>query len=172
MATTILSYAKMQEIKKCSINNEDFLKQMIKETEFSDFKKMVGRDIYNAIIAEIEGGITEELQSILNNGLYQCIAYLTYANYIQQSNAIDTATGVRQKVLQDSEVVSLGQIKTMVIYFKDLAQEYYLTVRNDLNTHFSAACSGSLVRKDNFNEIIGVRRKGSSPKKNIEVIVI
>ena len=169
---TILSYAKMQEIKKCSINNEQFLNQMIKETEFSDFKKLVGRDVYNAIIAEIDGGITEELQGILNNGLYQCIAYLTYANYIQQSNAIDTATGVRQKVLSDSEPVKLGQIKTMVIYFKDLAVEYYISVKQDLANHFSSLCQGNMERTDNFSEIIGVRRKGGDKGKNIEVIVI
>lgn len=169
---TILSYAKMQEIKKCSINNEQFLNQMIKETEFSDFKKLVGRDVYNAIIAEIDGGISEELQSILNNGLYACIAYLTYANYIQQSNAIDTATGVRQKVLSDSEPVKLGQIKNMVVYFKDLAVEYYISVKQDLSNHFSSVCQGNMARTDNFSEIIGVRRKDGGKGKNIEVIVI
>lgn len=169
---TILTYAKMQEIKKCSINNEQFLQQMIKETEFSDFKKLVGRDIYNAIIAEIGEGISEELQAILDDGLYGCIAYLTYANYIQQSNAIDTATGVRQKVLSDSEPVKLGQIKNMVIYFKDLAVEYYISVKNRLNQHFSSVCQGNSARTDNFSEIIGVRRKGGDKGKNIKVIVI
>lgn len=161
----------MQEIKKCSINNQDFLTQMIQETEFSDFKKMVGRDIYNAILSEIASGISEELQSILNNGLYQCIAYLTYANYIQQSNAIDTATGLRQKVISDSEVVSLGQIKNLVIFNKDLATEYYLSVQQQLNNHFSSVCSGNFVRTDNFSEIIGVRRKGNY-KGNTEIIIL
>lgn len=169
---TILTYAKMQEIKKCSINNEQFLHQMIKETEFSDFKKLVGRDIYNAIIAEIGEGISEELQAILDDGLYASIAYLTYANYIQQSNAIDTATGVRQKVLSDSEPVKLGQIKNMVLYFKDLAVEYYISVKNRLNQHFSSVCSGNSARTDNFSEIIGVRRKDGGNGKKTEVIII
>lgn len=169
---TILTYAKMQEIKKCSINNEQFLHQMIKETEFSDFKKLVGRDIYNAIIAEIGEGISEELQAILDDGLYASIAYLTYANYIQQSNAIDTATGVRQKVLSDSEPVKLGQIKNMVLYFKDLAVEYYISVKNRLNQHFSSVCPGNSARTDNFSEIIGVRRKDSGNGKKTEVIII
>lgn len=169
---TILTYAKMQEIKKCSINNEQFLHQMIKETEFSDFKKLVGRDIYNAIITEIGEGISEELQAILDDGLYASIAYLTYANYIQQSNAIDTATGVRQKVLSDSEPVKLGQIKNMVLYFKDLAVEYYISVKNRLNQHFSSVCPGNSARTDNFSEIIGVRRKDGGNGKKTEVIII
>ena len=166
----ILSYSKMQEIKKCSQNNKDFLEQMIKETEFSDFKKMVGRDVYAAILAEIQSGITEELQAILNGGLYQCIAYLTYANYIQQSNAIDTSTGLRQKVISDSEVVKLGQIKNIAVYNKDIATEYYLSVKDQLTSHFGIC--GDSVRTDNFSEIIGVRRKSDGNQPKTEIVIL
>lgn len=168
----ILSYETLQAIKKCSINNRQFIEQIIRETEFSDFKKLVGVDIYNAIMSEIEGGISEDLQKILNDGLYACIAYLTFANYIQQSNAIDTATGLRQKNISDSEVVSLGQIKTLVIYNKNLAEEYFNSVKQSLYNHFSSCLGGGQSRQDNFYEIIGVRRKGDSCARNTEIILL
>lgn len=156
---SILSIQKMQAIKPCSRNNDARLKQIIAETEFLELQNLIGKDIYAKLVQDCERNpIPQELQSILDDGLYQTIAYFTYANYIQEISVVDTFTGMVQKQREDAQPISVGTIKNLAIHSRELAEQYYDGVKERLNQYYGGCgCQGGQIN-DNFSEIISVRR--------------
>ena len=163
----ILTVQKMQQIKPCSKNNTTRLEQIIRETEFSDFQRLVGTDVYNRLVADTADpqNIPTELQSILDDGLYAVIAYLSYAQYIQEISVVDTFSGMVQKHREDSTTVPQGMIKNLAIKNRQIAEQHYDKVRSRLQ-EYCGLITGETIH-DGFSEIYSVRRVGGKHRRNI-----
>lgn len=166
----ILSFSKFQIIKGCTLNNKQLIERVIEESEFHDFRKLAGDCVYNGIIAEInsDGGMSEELSAIMDKGVYECIAYFAYANYLMQGNVADTFSGPVRKDNPYSKEVSTGTLKNLYVYNRDIATEKYDLVRKIIESYFNVGCcNDGGTRKDGFSEIIPLRRGGNKNKINI-----
>lgn len=154
----ILSVAKMQQIKPCSKNNTTRLEQIIKETEFSDLQRLVGTNIYNKLVEDTTDSenIPTTLQQILDDGLYQTIAYLVYAQYVQEISIVDTFSGMVQKQREDAATIPQGMIKNLAIKNRQIAEQWYAVVRDRLQEYYGE-CSNDGV-DDGFSEVYSVRR--------------
>ena len=163
----ILTVQKMQQIKPCSKNNTTRLEQIIRETEFSDFQRLVGTDVYNRLVTDTADPteIPVTLQSILDDGLYAVIAYQVYAQYIQEISVIDTFSGMVQKQRDDSVTVPQGMIKNLVIKNRQIAEQYYDRVRDRVQEYCGLIADEAL--SDGFSEIYSVRRVGGKNRRNV-----
>lgn len=157
----ILSVQKFKIFHQMNYGNDKLLERVIKETEFVDFKKLAGKCIYNGILNEInsETGLSEELSDIMEMGVYECISYLSYANWLLQSNVVNTYSGAVQKQTDYSEPVSSGQIKNLNTYNREIALEYWKTVEPLLNEYFGTGecgCGAEGNTQDHFTDIDSV----------------
>lgn len=159
---TILSLNKLQEIKPMSKNNTALINQLIDEVEFGKIQKLLGTDIYNAILTDTQASpIADDVEAILEGGLYKCITYFVYARYIQESMLVDTFTGVVRKQRPDSSTAPTGQIKNVVNEYVDMALMAYELVKDDIQKKYGRP---EETVKTGFWEIIGLR-KGSECKR-------
>lgn len=165
----ILSYVKFQNIINCTFNNRPLIERIIEESEFMDFQDYAGRQVYDGIISEMNqpGGMSEELDTIMNKGVYESIAYFAYANYLLQGNIVPTFSGPVQKSNPYSEHPSAGQIKNLAVYNKNIASKKYDLVRKEIESYFNAGCNEGGTRRDGFSEIIPLRRCRNKNKINI-----
>lgn len=153
----------MQEIKPASYNNIAVLGQLIEEVEFAKIQKLLGADIYNAILAEINSGNpSQELIDILNGGLYKCIAYFVYARYVQESYIQDTFTGMVQKNREDSSLISQGAMKNLANEYVEIAMMAFDSVKCQIMDKYGKP---DQKVKSSFSEIIGVRKGPEYRKK-------
>lgn len=165
---SILSYNKLQSIKPCSQNNKALIEQLIKETETFKIQKLLGTCVYNKIVDEIKSGnISEELQSILDNGLYACIAYAVYARYIQESMLVDTFTGVVSKVRSDSQTASTGALKNVANEYSDMSMYSFSLVKDAIMKKYGETRNSIDLNK--FSEIQGIRKKVGISSKKINI---
>lgn len=162
---SILSYNKLQSIKPCSQNNKALIEQLIKETETFKIQKLLGTCVYNKIVDEISSGnISDELQSILDTGLYTCIAYAVYARYIQESALVDTFTGMVAKNRQDSQTASTGTLKNVANEYSDMSMFSFSLVKDAIMKKYGV--TNNSVDLNKFSEIQGIRKQvGISSKK-------
>lgn len=168
MENTILSFDKMQQIKPCSRNNEMLLKQLIKETEEFKLQKTLGCEIYNKIKESVDNDdISDELQDILEGGLYKFIAYSVYARYIQESMLQDTFTGMVSKQREDSQTASTGQLKNVANEYTNMADFAYNQVKCKIDRLYGCNSNKS-PQQNNFSEIIGLRRDNNC-NRGIEI---
>lgn len=160
---TILTYNKLQEIKPMSANNKKLIEQMIDEVEFGKIQKLLGTQIYNDILADLQSSpVPADLQDILNGGLYKCITYFVYARYIQESMLADTFTGVVIKQRQDAQTAPMGQIKNVVNEYVDMALMAYELVKDKIQEKYGTPVE---TVKTGFSEIIGVRKGFENGKR-------
>lgn len=169
MTTTILSYDKMNSVKRISENNKPFVMQLIKEVEFSKIRPLIGKEIYDKILSEIQTP-DAELTQILENGLYQCITYMTYARYIQESMLVDTFTGMVVKEREDSRTASVGQLKNVANEYSQMALNYYDEVKDLINKKYG--CSIKTVDTTNWSKIQGVRRTNKCANKRYKILYL
>lgn len=160
---TILTYDIMQEIKPCSKNNKKILVQFIEEVEFSKIQKLLGTDIYNAILNDCnQTPISDDLQEILDGGLYKCISFYVYARYIQESMLVDTFTGTVVKDRTDAHTAPIGQIKNVVNEYTDMAMMAFNLVKDKIINKYG---NPKVKTENNFSEIIGIRRNYNKENK-------
>ena len=154
-----------------TLNNKTLLDRIIGETEMLSFKRLVGKTIYEGILSEMnsDSGYSETLLGLLEGGIYNCIAYLAYANYILQGNVVATYSGAVQKTNPYSEGISSGQQKNLFVYYSDLASEYWNNVKEATETYFNInACNNDGgTRTDKFHQIIGLRKDYKGKKIEI-----
>ena len=156
----------MQEIKPCSPNNKNKLIQIIQETEFSDFQKLVGGDIYNKLVEDCsETPTNPQLQEILDGGLYATIAYLVYSHYIQEISVVDTFSGMVQKQRDEASPIPQGTIKNIAIHSREIAEQYFSVVCDRLREFYCE--EPTLVVEDGFSEIYSVRRVGGDRRRRL-----
>lgn len=165
---TILSLNKFQEIKYVSPNNVTGLKakwmnKLIEEVEFGKIQKLLGTDIYNAILNDSQASpIAPDVQEILDEGLYKCIAYFVYSRYIQESMLADTYTGAVIKDRKDSTPAPTGQLKNVANEYVDMAMMAYELVKDKIQAKYGTPVE---TVKTGFSEIIGVRRGFENGKR-------
>jgi hypothetical protein len=141
----ILSKTKQQQIKKVAINDENRLLQIMQETESFELPQLLGIAFYQAIdetpanyTALLEGASFEYCGNTIKHvGLYNVIAYLNYSNYIEESNIMDTATGLKHKQTEQSEHVGIGTIKNLQNKNRELAMLWWKTIKDYLNENSS-----------------------------------
>lgn len=158
----ILDSTRFALITGCTTQNKKLIDNIIKETEFFNFKKLVGKQIYSGILAELnsEEGYSERLQELLEGGVYQCIAYFSYANYLMQGDVTPTYSGAVSKTNPYSEHISLGKQKNLFTHYSDIAIEHWNEVKDEVNEYFNIGpCSyDGNISAEKFHQIIGVRR--------------
>lgn len=138
----ILSFAKQQEIKKVSVNNQAEYEQIIQETESLEVDKLLGSAFYQDVDAN-PGSYTDLLEgssftdcngnTVTHRGLYYVIAYMTYAEYVPQSNINDTFTGFVQKTRPNAENLSTGALKNLATQQREIGFNAWRLVEAYLN---------------------------------------
>lgn len=168
----ILSYQKFQFLQGATLNNQKLIENCIKDAEFMDFRKIAGETVYNGIISEqnSDAGYSDELLSLLEKGVYECISNFAYAAYVMRGDLVSTFSGVVQKSNQYSEHMDLGTRKNTYVYYRDIACEYYELVRKEIEEYFGVGkcVNDGGERRDMCSELIGVRR--GNGKGRVEII--
>ena len=160
----IITTAKLCEIKPVSQNNIPLLNQLITETEEVKIRQLLGGEVYEKITDEISSNsISNQLQHILDQGLYHCVTYTVYARYVQESMLVDTFTGMVTKVRQDSQVASVGAIKNIANEYSNMAMFYFNLVKDDIYKLYGYTGETN-VKINNFSEITAVRRDYTKTK--------
>lgn len=152
----ILTVEKLKSIKTFSSNNLALLNQLIDEVEFGKIQKLLGFEIYSTINNAVNNNeIDDELKEILELGLYRAITYYVYARYVQESMLQDTFSGVRTKVMNDSQPASSGAIKNVAAEYNDMAYLAYSMVAEKINKKYGNHLNSSDTTE---YDIQGVRR--------------
>ena len=160
----IITTIKLCEIKPVSQNNIPLLNQLITETEEVKIRQLLGCQIYDAITDEISSNsISEQLQHILDQGLYHCITYMVYARYVQESMLVDTFTGMVTKNRPDSQAASNGAIKNVANQYSDMAMFYFNLVKDDIFAKYGYT-GETKIKINNFSEITAVRKNINKTK--------
>jgi hypothetical protein len=160
---SILTYDVQKTIKEVSLNNIKKYNQILKETEDLEMYNLLGQSFYQEILDNytptttatttpdkwqilVEGGTFTNScgDAARQRGLQYVLAYLVYAQYIVESYVNDTFTGMVQKVRPDSETVSQGTMKNLRQHNREIAFNYYesikeyLCLNTDLYPNFSS----------------------------------
>lgn len=152
----ILTYNKLNDIKPLTKNNPAGIGRLIQETEFLDFQNLVGKEIYDKLVTDTSGTISEDLAAILNGGVYQCIAYLVYANFLQSGDIFTSYAGTFAKTMEGGEQLNSGKIKNEQQRARELAAQYYNGVRESLENYYSKHAGDKI--KENEIDAVGVRK--------------
>lgn len=163
----ILTVEKLKSIKTFSTNNLNLLNQLIDEVEFGKIQKLLGFEIYSQINAAVQSGnIDTELEEILEIGLYRAITYYVYARYVQESMLQDTFSGMRTKVMNESQPASTGALKNVAAEYNDMAYLAYSMVAEKINKKY-----GNHINASDTNEysIEGVR-KGTRYRRGKDIL--
>ncbi|MCQ2608770.1 MAG: hypothetical protein MJ197_08805 [Bacteroidales bacterium] len=153
---SILNYDIMQRYKPCSKNNRAKIEQLIEEVEFLELSKLIGCDIYNQLVIDCSKPTQEDdVCAICNNGLYKCISYLVYAQYLVESNVADTFTGFVQKTRQDSENIPQGTIQNLQRHYRDIAFLSFKQVKCAIERKYKKCTANATVPKV---RIINIRK--------------
>ena len=160
----IITTTKLCEIKPVSQNNIPLLNQLITETEEVKIRQLLGCEIYDKITDEISSNsISEQLQHILDQGLYHTITYMVYARYVQESMLVDTFTGMVTKNRPDSQAASVGAIKNIANEYSNMAMFYFNLVKDDILAKYGYTGETN-VKINNFSEITAVRKSINKTK--------
>ena len=137
----ILTYSQQQQLKPVATNDKKRFEQIMSECEEFEISKLLGIAFYQHVEANKEdytdllNGSTFTYcgETISHKGLNSIIAYLNYASYIEESNIIDTATGMKHKTTEQSEHLGVGTIKNLQTKNRELAMLWWDTTKKYLN---------------------------------------
>ncbi len=138
---TLISYEEQQSIKPISENNAHRFGQIMFETEVKDIQPLLGVDLYQAMIQDREkeaaereerfsdligGKIWETGGKVYNmRGLKYVLAYMFYANYMEQSSVADTFSGFVQHNFTESSQIDPIEKKRIVSMNREIAARYW-----------------------------------------------
>lgn len=133
----ILTYEKQQLIKPVATNDIERFEQVMEETEMFELSKLIGQDVYDEInenqvkYSDLINGCVFSVngKSVTHKGLNYVIAYLNFANYVEESQVFDTYTGLVRKKREDSESVGNGTVKNLRDKNKEIAMYHYSFVK-------------------------------------------
>ncbi len=154
--------------------NDKVLKPFIKDAQFVDIQKLLGRDFYNDLIRNytdddyqtlLNGGdYTYQSVTYTNVGLKAVIVHYTYARYVLEGSQIDTPFGDVLKLNPDSQPISDGSKKTKAKSNQQTAFNYWENVLDFLDRNsddYSLWTNNCVVQKGNFRiSKIGGTSKG------------
>ena len=156
---TILSYEIIQNYKPCSLNNKPRITQIIKEVEKLEIAKTFGVEVYNQLVTDANTSpMEEDVQAILEGGLYEAISYFVYAQYVIESQVADTFTGMVTKNRPDSENVQIGTLKNMQTHAREIASFALEQVRCQIEQKY---CTREQPTKNHDVQIINIKRRNN-----------
>lgn len=138
----LLSFSAQNLIKPISLNNQVKYEQLASEVESLELDRLLGYAFYQAIsttpsdYSDLLNGcsfIDNSENTVTHRGLLYTLAYLNYAKYIGESYIFDTYSGFSQKVRQDSERISSGDIKRLQLENREIAFNAFELIRMYLN---------------------------------------
>lgn len=162
----LISWAKMQEVRRVSDNNSKRFELISQEVEDLELSKLLGAKLYQQVSDDPEmysdlldaTGFTRcDGTTIKHKGLHYVICYLIYAQYILESDVADTFSGMVSKNLPNSQPLSTGRLKELNQHYREIAFNAFALISEYLNTKTDEAkyaewCSSnsSRVRKPIF----------------------
>ena len=163
----LLSYEQQQNIRPISSNNSAKYTQLASEVQEYEIEKLLGPKFYQEVSSDPDSftEILDEYEFIRQNGslikhkgLRYVIAYLNFAKYIGESYIVDTFSGFRQKILQDSQPISSGEIKRLQQENREIAFNAFNLIREYLNLNRKIypnwdRTSDKKVRESNFYSV-------------------
>ena len=160
---TLINYTTQQLIKPISENNAGRFEQIMVETEIKDLQPLLGVSLYQDLIQNsaepkyvtlIEGTTwTLNGKPYIMKGLKYVIAYLFYANYVEQVAIADTFSGFVQHTFAESQHVEAVEKRRIASMNREIAARYFEEVRMYMN-HANVT----------YSEYIGDGEKVFSPK--------
>ena len=156
---TLINYTTQQAIKPISANNEDRFEQIMLETEVKDLQPLLGVSLYQDLIQNraepkyvtlIEGTTwTLNGKPYIMKGLKYVIAYLFYANYVEQVAIADTFSGFVQHTFAESQHVEAVEKRRIASMNREIAARYWeecrLYLGNNIATYTEYMADGEKV---------------------------
>ena len=156
---TLINYTTQQAIKPISANNEDRFEQIMVETEIKDLQPLLGVSLYQDLIQNsaepkyvtlIEGTTwTLNGKPYIMKGLKYVIAYLFYANYVEQVAIADTFSGFVQHTFAESQHVEAVEKRRIASMNREIAARYWeecrLYLSNNIATYTEYMADGEKV---------------------------
>ena len=156
---TLINYTTQQAIKPISANNADRFEQIMLETEVKDLQPLLGVSLYQDLIQNraepkyvtlIEGTTwTLNGKPYIMKGLKYVIAYLFYANYVEQVAIADTFSGFVQHTFAESQHVEAVEKRRIASMNREIAARYWeecrLYLSNNIATYTEYMAAGEKV---------------------------
>jgi hypothetical protein len=120
--------------------NDAKLNEQILDAQMLDVAPLLGENLYNKIMATpeeytelLEGGAySHDGVSYNNYGLKMVLCYFAYARYIMFGSEVDTPSGFKEKLSNESRPVEFGNKKTIYSLNRDSAMMIWDNVNNYL----------------------------------------
>lgn len=170
----ILTWAQQQAIKPLSNNNQNKFEQIKKEVEEFELSNLLGSVFYYEIVENYDALVANKWKDLVEGsvyvdscgdskkhmGLQYVLAYLVTAQYVTESYITDTFTGMVQKVRQDSEPISQGQMKNMRNHYREIAFNYFDATKDYLcvNSSDFENWNRRNEKKKNTFKIFGIKK--------------
>jgi hypothetical protein len=126
-----------------SSKNKTIVERSIRDAQNDDLMNLLGFNFYSEIlnnaaepeiITLLDGGAYQyDGKSYFNPGLKLVIAYYAYSRYILNNAQKDTAFGIVQKQMQDSQAPSTSRLKEIAKQHNQTAFQYWAQVEVFLN---------------------------------------
>lgn len=157
--TTIVNYTEQQQVKPISDNNAERFDQIMVETEVKDLQPLLGMSLYQDLIQDptsakyvtLKDGATWTLsgKSYKMMGLKYVLAYLFYANYVEQVATVDTFSGMVQHTFAEAKRAESSEIRRIASMNREIAARYWeevkLYIENNLSTYPEYKMDGTAV---------------------------
>lgn len=141
---SLLTYIQQQAIKPISANNESKYAQIASEVEEVELRDLLGvallQDVqdnptstYNLLL--LDGSTFKDCNgnTVKQKGLRYVLAYFNYARYVGNSVINDTFTGIVQKSREESETVSEGTTKRLMLENRKIAMREWELIKDYLD---------------------------------------
>lgn len=156
---TLINYTEQQQVKPISDNNAERFEQIMLETEVKDLQPLLGMSLYQDLIQDptaaryvtLKDGATWTLsgKSYKMMGLKYVLAYLFYANYVEQVAIADTFSGMVQHTFAESQHIETSEKRRIASMNREIAARYWeevkLYIENNLSTYPEYKMDGQRV---------------------------
>lgn len=148
--------------------NEDRLTAYVREIQNTDIQNYLGHAFFHEVLENhndtkycglLEGGTYEDCQGKTRRhfGLMRVHAHLAYGAYMYRSGFIDTPSGVKQKLYEDSIPAPIDELRRIRNEHRKIATEYWKAVEDYIyhTEGFDSHCNSC-------DEICGCKKCGCS----------
>ena len=156
---TIVNYTEQQQVKPISDNNAERFDQIMVVTEVKDLQPLLGMSLYQDLIQDptaakyvtLKDGATWILsgKTYKMMGLKYVLAYLFYANYVEQVATVDTFSGMVQHTFAEAQRAESSEIRRIASMNREIAARYWeevkLYIENNLATYPEYKMDGTAV---------------------------
>jgi len=159
----LLTFAKQQEIKPISANNEKRYVQIQAEAEEYYLIKLIGAALLQKIQAEptayadlLNGSEFDYCgENIRHKGLLYVLAYFTFSKYVFEIGITDTFTGFASKERAEASNAREGELQRISSSAKKMAYQAWTLVEAFIKATYSSAPSSEKI---GVPWMVGVKR--------------